>query len=999
MAASIMSASTTPKRTSGRIRWIGWLLVALTAYALSGVRHLDEARFGVLDGPLAGSGARQVQGRWAWAPAGLLRLTLYPRTGVELALPQAEEAMIAAPDGSRFGFRGWVTLRVREQEWEALHRAADGRGIRGALTSAIHAAAESFRPRGRQDAIPATARRELERGLTEALAARGIELRRLELDSVDYLAGVSGESPVTDTRLLILGLDGADWEIIDALVAQGRMPNLSGLLDAGSRGKLLSISPMLSPVIWTTVATGVEPSRHGVLDFLVEDPASGARQPVTSAQRLVPTFWEMLSHNGTEVGVTAWWATWPADPVRGYLISDRIAYQLFDFEADPEETQGKSWPPGLYEEIRPLVVTPESIGWDQIEPFLSGERRREEQFNAEERETLDEFRTLLASGQTYLAIAKQLRERFEPRLEIAYFEGTDTIGHLFMPYRLPELPGVDAESIRSFSAIVDRYYELADDYLGQLLEDREGWTIMVLSDHGFASDATRPRSTDSRIGHGAAADWHRRFGILLLAGENVRPNVRIDESSVYDIAPTVLSLFGQPVPRSWPGKVLGQALTEEFLEANPVRYAMEDPDRRVRQTQGSIDPADADLLEKLQSLGYVSSGGEGSESITARNNAGVSMLAEGHYAEAEEEFRRGMEANPGAPMLLVNLALALRFQGRPEEAEPLLLRALEHTTTQRMAGHMLAQIQLDRGELESAESMARRVLELEPDASEVRNTLGLILEKSGDLEGAQEAFELAVRLDPDAAMARSNLGNLAKRRGELPEAEQWYLRAIEADPYFMGAYNNLALVYQAQGQMQKAIDLYELALVKSQDNAVVLNNLGSLYYATQDFAGARGLWRRSALADPTYPSPLNNLASLEINAQRLAEAEGLLERALTLDPGYGDARINLSLVYRSRSEWEAAREQLRQSTQDPRTGANGWVQLGLFELERGMVEAAIDALESGRPLAPRDINLLNALGEAHYRMGRQDRAGEIWRESLALNPDQPRLQQLLNPKP
>ena len=195
--------------------------------------------------------------------------------------------------------------------------------------------------------------------------------------------------------------------------------------------------------------------------------------------------------------------------------------------------------------------------------------------------------------------------------------------------------------------------------------------------------------------------------------------------------------------------------------------------------------------------------------------------------------------------------------------------------------------------------------------------------------------------------------------------------------------------------MDEAIDLYGRALGKSPNNAVVLNNLASLYYATGDHDEAYRLWSRAAAADPSYPSPLNNLASLEINAQRLGEAERLLRRALELDPEYGDARINLSLVLRGRGEPEAARAELRRATKDPRTRANGWMQLGFFELEQGRLSEAIEALEQARQRAPQDTDVLNALGEAHFRSGARQRALELWRRSIELNPGQPRLEQVL----
>lgn len=970
-----------------------------------GVHRFDPQReFGVLDGPLLLGSAHRVTGGFVLAPPGLLRLTCYSRDGVELPLPQAEEAMLRAPDGRRFGLRGWVTLRALPENWEALHRAAHGGGLRGVLLDAVRAAAADLVTTADRGPLIATQSRRLQERLGAELKARGAELRRLEARELDFLE-VAGDRSVPSpaaTHLLIVGWDGADWEVIDPLLAQGKLPHLAGLIERGVRAKLLSISPMLSPVVWTTIATGVEPSRHGILDFLVADANGGARQPVTSAQRRVPTIWELLSRSGVEVGVVGWWASWPADPVRGYLVSDRVAYQLFGYRSDPANAQGKTWPPGLYAELRPLLAAPDSVAWNDIVPYLEGPRRRFADYDAEEQRMLNDFRTLLASGRTYLAIGEMLRRRERPQLEAIYFEGTDTVGHLFMPYRRPQLPGVDPRRCESFAAIVDRYYETADAALGQLLDGRgEDWTVMLLSDHGFASDATRPRTTDSRIGHGAAADWHRRFGVLVLSGANVRRGSRLDEATVYDIAPTVMALFGQPVPRSWPGSVLGAAIELQFLGNHPVRYRSDDPvrdDLRAELGANQLDPAAADLVQKLQTLGYVSAdggAGGGDSSLSARNNAGVAFLAEGRYADAEREFRAGLQSNPGAPMLQVNLGLALRFQGKLEEAGELFERGLEFPATLRLAGLQLAQLRLDAGRAEEAEQLARRVLEKEPDASEVRNVLGLALEAEGHMAEASEAYRTAAELDPNAAMARNNLGNLAKRQGRSEEAESWYLRAIEADPYFMGAYNNLALVYQERGDMKQAIDLYGRALSKSPDNAVVLNNLASLYYATGDHDEARKLWARSAQADPRYASPLSNLASLEINAARYDEAERLLRHALELDPNYGDARLNLALIERTRGDVPAARAELRRATQDPRSERTSWAQLGFFELELGRAEDALSALEHAQRVTPRHVPVLNALGETYRRLGRKSDAVVVWKRSLELAPDQAELRQLL----
>src|SRR4029079_8121861 len=136
-----------------------------------------------------------------------------------------------------------------------------------------------------------------------------------------------------------------------------------------------------------------------------------------------------------------------------------------------------------------------------------------------------------------------------------------------------------------------RVYEAADRWVGELLKGLDGsWTVMVLSDHGFATDATRPLLTDSRIGHGPAADWHRKFGVLILSGRHVRAGARLAEASVYDIAPTVLALYGRPVPASWPGQVMAPALAPQFLKEHPVRFQPEEPVRAGAGSAAGEDP-------------------------------------------------------------------------------------------------------------------------------------------------------------------------------------------------------------------------------------------------------------------------------------------------------------------------------------------------------------------------------------------------------------------------
>ena len=982
-----------------RLRLVIGIVAALVAvWIVSGIHTLEVPReFGIVEVAGIGFVATVDGSSVALAPPGLFRFVEFPRAATEIELPRAERARLASADGSLFGLEGRVTLRALPSHGRELSAAAGGDGIEGVLLSAVRAAAPELAGGDPAEPIVPTMVRAFEARLDAELKARGTLLERMTLDGFDTLRATSDVAPVpAGAHVLVVGLDGADWEIIDPLLAAGRMPHLARLIREGVRAKLLTITPVLSPVVWTSIATGVEPFRHGILDFLTPVQGGGS-EPVSSRERLVPTVWEMLSDAGVPVGVTGWWATWPAGPVKGYVVTDRVAYQLFGYRSDVRSAEGKTWPSGIYDRVvRPRIIEPSAIPWTEVERYLDGERRRPEEFGPDERKLLEEFRTLLASGKTYLDVALALRRETPVRFEAVYFEGTDTVGHLFMPYRPPRLPSVPEARFRSFDAMVDRYYETADAMLGRLLEGREEWTVIVISDHGFASDATRPLTTDSRIGHGAAADWHRRFGILVMSGPEVRRGVRLDEASIHDVAPTILALFGQPVPRSWPGRVLGRALAGEFLAEHPVAFRVSDPVRAsaAPSAEGSTEEQE-ELRAKLESLGYLGSA-PAKTSMTTSNNRGVALLAQGDFEGAAAAFREAIAEEPDQPTLWVNLGIALRHAGKTEEARELFLRALARPDARRSAGHQLAQVLMDSGELTEAEAELRSVLRQEPGASEVRNALGLVLDKRGRAAEAWKEFEESARLDPNAAEPRNNLGNLAKAAGRADEAVAWYEKAIAADPYFMGAYNNLALLYQERGDVSRAIELYGRALAKAPTNAVVLNNLASLYFGIADYGEARSLWERSMAADATYPSPVNNLAGLALAQGDLDRAQLLLDRALSLDSNYGDARINRAILARRRGNLEGARAELALARKDPRAVGTAWLQTGFLELDAGRPEEARGALERARTRLGDRTDLLNALGECYARLGEKAKARSVWERSLALDPQQIRLREAIS---
>ena len=107
------------------------------------------------------------------------------------------------------------------------------------------------------------------------------------------------------------------------------MPNLGRLVAEGFSGRLRTMDPPLSPLLWTTMMTGASPLAHRILDFAQFDPATGQKEPILSSERRVPAIWNMASMAGKRSAVFGLWATYPAESIDGLMVSDRLFSFLF----------------------------------------------------------------------------------------------------------------------------------------------------------------------------------------------------------------------------------------------------------------------------------------------------------------------------------------------------------------------------------------------------------------------------------------------------------------------------------------------------------------------------------------------------------------------------------------------------------------------------------------------------------------------------------------------
>jgi predicted AlkP superfamily phosphohydrolase/phosphomutase len=387
------------------------------------------------------------------------------------------------------------------------------------------------------------------------------------------LGGCGGRTSVG--RILMVGIDSADWDVVTPLIEQGKMPNLASLVESGVSCDLHSLEPkQKSPTIWATIATGKLPDKHGITDYI--DPMT--KNLLTSNTRTARTFWDILGEHGMSVTVIGWLVTWPAEEVNGYMVTD---YFRFSPRPDRPLPDNLTWPEELTGEVSAFRVSGDDITDEDLERFIdldaamtadeAGKLPVEQMFLEmrsvnELPSRADALRDILAGDRTFLAVARHLMSDRPTDVSIVYLRGVDSASHKFWSSAHPGEVGfpVSQTENRVFGETVRRYYQYADEMLGELLQDFGEGTVIVCSDHGF--DGPKPGQLPGGIND------HGPVGLLVMKGDAFKHGVRIPEQSVRDITPTILTLCGLPVADDMDGVVIEDAFDPEFLrEHRPGR--------------------------------------------------------------------------------------------------------------------------------------------------------------------------------------------------------------------------------------------------------------------------------------------------------------------------------------------------------------------------------------------------------------------------------------------
>lgn len=407
--------------------------------------------------------------------------------------------------------------------------------------------------------------------------------------------------PNPSQKVMVIGLDGGTFDLIDLYLSEGRLPNIRTIIDQGVRATLLSTIPPSSAVAWPSFLTGKNPGKHGIYHFLNFQEETYAQKLINSTDIMAPCLWDLLGEQGRNSIVVNVPITYPPKKINGLLISGMLT---------PSTDKVFTHPPSLHAEI---VA---QIGAWPIEKNLSTIEKAGKTYEALER--------LFRATERQSEVLLYLMQKYPWNFLMTVFRGTDLIQHRLWETLSTDSTGDISEEGKRLKGIIPLFYEKIDTIIGELIRTvPEDVTVMIMSDHGFGPvkgvfAINRWLVEEGLLQVKRGASWQRlraKFGRLTM--KQILEKLGLDNAAVMSkLSPKALK-SRWPVLRSldqeaW--NVIRWSRTKVYgpLGGNPMLFLR--LNLKGREPNGLVMPGEEEealkafLKEKLLSLRHPVSG-------------------------------------------------------------------------------------------------------------------------------------------------------------------------------------------------------------------------------------------------------------------------------------------------------------------------------------------------------------------------------------------------------
>jgi len=683
------------------------------------------------------------------------------------------------PDAKRMvseGFSAWIRARISEAVSAVTQQVA----IEELVSPTSQFAA-------RRDELRQIVARHLARS---GLQVTAFEIARVEPDRRALLAykrqELRREARGVAGRVAIFAIDGADWELISELSADGRLPNIRALALGGTTASLQTIQPTVSPLVWTSVATGLPPDRHGVIDFMERQ----NKRPVDSRTRRTPALWDIAEAFGRQAVTVNWWTAFPGRPDSAVMFDTPVTLQ-----------RGAVYPAELAQRVAQLEVPAQTIQSPQVRRFLN---ITEAEFNTAvsgggPADPVNVFRDVLAKTWTDHRAAVNLYQQQEPLLLMVNYEGTDVVNHLFSPYHPPYREGISQTEFRKYWPAVANYYSEVDRLIGEWMKVlSDDTTVIIMSAHGFRWGRTRPRSQP--VGRAALSD-HRNPGVFIAYGNHVAPSRANHSISLYDIVPSVLAVLGLPASSEMPGQLAAWMFSnvtpvtsvrvvsyDEFFGIFPVGGGSVDAQQYTQRLQAIGHLIDASRMQPVfeddqppQLATPIDPAQWGAYAYY--NNLGVDLRKQNKLKEATDAFQAAIDRNPSRPAPYLNMAMTLFDRQQYTAADDVFIMAVQRGLPNADRWFVdFAALYRSRNMTSRAIQLLYKGKQIFPQSYLIAANLGSALAQAERYTDGIAEMERALSLQPSSTLVLNNIGTYHARRNDYARALDFWNRSLSIDP-------------------------------------------------------------------------------------------------------------------------------------------------------------------------------------------------------------------------
>jgi Tfp pilus assembly protein PilF len=562
-------------------------------------------------------------------------------------------------------------------------------------------------------------------------------------------------------KVLLIGWDGAGWNRIHPLLDSDAMPNLARMIETGVMGDLSTLTPLCSPLLWTSVATGTYADRHGILDTMEPDPVTGGVRPATRASIETTQIWDILAQEGLRCYAIGWPVTHPAKGPAS-CVSDRFALGL------PDSVH----PPALESKLLALRFHPQEWTGDELHLFVP----EMAQIDQDKDKRLAKLAVILAEAVSVHAAATTLLESDEWDFSAVWFGALGRACELF-PAGTDEI----------YKGVVSGVYRFLDLLLGRLLNLAGPQTVVMLVSDRTAGEHELLSLTG-----------REPRGLLCASGLRIEADELAFGAGLLDIAPTILSLFGYAPAPGMPGRAI-----TEICPSTPVRNVQD-----LALSPTDEISLDLDVLE-LEASGYTDTVAAGwrreAEAAKTRRDFHLArvFMAQERFAEAVPLLEQ-LTAQDAVLEIRFHLAHAYFRNGEYQKCRELCEAILVDAQDPAFRAVAQAHLAIAEGNYEEALAHLRGGQADFGMMAGLDTVVGDAYLRVGKWEEAAAAFRSAIQKDSSIATAHQGLAQALLELGQPGESAEAALDAIRLRYDQPSAHEILGQALQAMGRIPEA---------------------------------------------------------------------------------------------------------------------------------------------------------------------------------------------------